>query len=128
MLHLGQNTEGLYLDNIGVYYIYTLSGVETVEGAPAASRAKVERVFPNPFNPSTTIEFSVPKNGPASIAVYDIQGRKVATVLKDTMAAGVYRVRWNGKSDDGRALSSGVYFARLEAADSRDVARLMMLK
>jgi hypothetical protein len=45
-----------------------------------------------------------------------------------TMAAGVYRVRWNGKSDDGRALSSGVYFARLEAADSRDVARLMMLK
>jgi hypothetical protein len=52
----------------------------------------------------------------------------VATVLKDTMAAGVYRVRWNGKSDDGRALSSGVYFARLEAADSRDVARLMMLK
>jgi hypothetical protein len=44
------------------------------------------------------------------------------------MAAGVYRVRWNGKSDDGRALASGVYFARLEAAGSRDMARLMMLK
>jgi hypothetical protein len=44
------------------------------------------------------------------------------------MAAGVYRVRWNGKSDDGRVLSSGVYYALLEAANSRDTARLMMLK
>lgn len=128
MLHLGQNTEALYLDNIGLYYIYTLSGVEEVEGAPAANKAKLDRVYPNPFNPNTTIEFSVPKNGPVSIAIYDIQGRKATTLVKDTMAAGVYRVRWNGKSDDGRALASGVYFARLEAAGSRDMARLMMLK
>ena len=128
ILRLGQTTEGLYLDDIGVYYVYTISGVETVEGAPAASRANLDRVFPNPFNPSTTIEFSVPTNGPASIAVYDIQGRKVATVLREAMAAGVYRVRWNGKSDDGRELSSGVYFARLEAAGGRDTARLTMLK
>lgn len=128
ILRLGQTTEGLYLDNVGLYYQYTISGVETVDGVPAASRAKLNRVFPNPFNPSTNIEFSVPANGPASIVMYDIQGRKVATVLRETMAAGVYRVRWNGKSDDGRELSSGVYFARLEAAGSRDTARLMMLK
>ena len=128
MLKLGQTTESLYLDNIGLYYIYTLSGVETVEGAPASNRAKLDRVYPNPFNPSTTVEFSVPSNGPVSVAIYDVQGRKAATLVKDTMAAGVYRVRWNGKSDDGRALSSGVYFARLEAAGGRDTARLMMLK
>jgi hypothetical protein len=128
MLRLGQTTEGLYLDDIGLYYTYTLSGVETVDGVPAASRAKLARIFPNPFNPSATIEFSVPANGPASIVMYDVQGRKVATVLRETMAAGVYRVRWNGKSDEGRELSSGVYFARLEAAGGRDTARLMMLK
>ena len=128
MLHLGHTTEGLYIDNVGLYYIYTLSGVETVDGAPASSRAKVRRVYPNPFNPSTTVEFSVPRSGPVSIAIYDVQGRRVAMLVKDTMAAGVYRVRWDGTSEDGRELSSGVYFARLVAAGSRDTARLMMLK
>ena len=125
---LGQNTEGLYIDDVGLYYAYTISGVEAVSGVPAASRASLQRVYPNPFNPNTTIEFSVPISGPASMRIYDIQGKTVATLFKDTMAAGIYRVRWNGQADNGRELSSGVYFARLETAKGRDSARLMMIK
>jgi len=125
---LGQNTEGLYVDDVGLYYAYTITGVEAVSGVPAAAGASLQKIYPNPFNPSTTIEFSVPVTGSASMRIYDIQGKTVATLFKDSMAAGVYRVRWNGQADNGRELSSGVYFARLETAKGRASARLMMIK
>ncbi len=125
---LGVRTEGTYFDNIGLYYIYTISGVEAVSPLPTAAHAEVKKIYPNPFNPQTTIEFSVPKSGPASLRIFDLQGKRVATLVDEAITAGVYRVRWNGKTDDGRDLSSGVYFARVESAKSRDSARLMMIK
>ncbi len=128
IMQLGAQTEGIYLDNIKVLYVYTISGVETVSGVPASARASVQKIFPNPFNPNTTIEFSVPKAGPTSLRIYDVQGKPVASLVNETMPAGVYRVRWNGKSDGGRELSSGVYFALVETSKGRDSARLMMLK
>ena len=125
---LGLRTEGIYFDNIKLSFIYTISGVEAVDPVPVSARAAVNRVYPNPFNPSTTIEFSVPKPGPASVRVFDLQGKRVATLVNEALGAGVYRVRWNGKADDGRDLSSGVYFARVECARSRASARLMLVK
>jgi hypothetical protein len=128
LIRLGIRTEGIYFDNIGLYSVYTITGVEAVSGVPLATRASVQKVYPNPFNPSTTIEFSVPKPGAATVRIFDLQGKAVATLVKDIMSAGVYRVRWNGKTDDGRDLSSGVYFARVESGGSRGSARLMMIK
>jgi hypothetical protein len=128
LLRLGIRTEGIYFDNVGVYSIYTITGVEAVDAVPASARASIQRVYPNPFNPSTTIEFSVPKSGATSVRIFDLQGRAVATLVRETISAGVYRVRWNGKTDDGRDLSSGVYFAGVENAGSRGSARLMMIK
>jgi hypothetical protein len=130
LTRLGIRTEGIYFDNISLYHVYTIAGVgvEAVGGVPTANRAEVRKVYPNPFNPQTTIEFSVPKPGPASVRIFDLQGRRVATLVDETMPAGVYRVRWNGQTDDGRELSSGVYFAQVASAKSRDSARLMMIK
>lgn len=127
-LRLGIQTEGIYYDDVGVYYVYTLSGVETVGGAPAQAYASIRRVFPNPFNPSTTIEFAVPNSGPTAVRVFDIAGRRIATLVDEEMAAGVYRVKWNGKTDDGRDLASGIYFAQIQSGGSRQSARLAMLK
>lgn len=128
LIRLGIRTEGIYLDNIGLYFIYTIAGVEAVDAVPVGARAAVNKIYPNPFNPSTTIEFSVPKPGPATVRIYDLQGRLVSTLVNEALGAGVYRVRWNGKSDDGRDLSSGVYFARVESSRSRASARLMMVR
>ena len=63
------------------------------------------------FNPSTTIEFSVPRSGPVRVGVFDIHGKRVATLVNDTMGSGVYRVRWNGKNSTGADAASGVYYA-----------------
>ncbi len=125
---LGANTEGIYLDNIGLYFVYTISGVETVSGVPLATRPKVEKVFPNPFNPSTTIEFSIPSAGPSSVRIFDIKGRHVATLVDQAMGAGVYRVRWNGKTDAGGSVASGVYFVNVASQKYRDSARIMVMK
>jgi hypothetical protein len=127
-LKVGVNTEGIYFDNVGVYYVYTISGAEAIGGVPGSSRAAIQRVYPNPFNPSTTIEFSVPKQGPTSIRVFDLRGRQVATLVDASMPAGQYRVRWDGRDPSGRDVSSGVYFAMIESAGTRHSVRLTLLK
>jgi hypothetical protein len=127
-LRINYNTEGIYFDNIGVYYIYSISGVETVSAAPAASRAEIRKVYPNPFNPHTTIEFSVPGAGPVAVRIFDLHGREVATLVNTPMSPGVYRARWDGRDARGRAAASGVYFASIQSRGTRDTARLMLLK
>lgn len=125
---LGVNTEGIYFDNIGVYYVYTISGVETVGGVPAGTRAAIRRVYPNPFNPSATVEFSVPKQGPVTVRVYDLQGRRVSTLTDESLPAGLYRVKWDGRDSQGNGAASGVYFATIESAGVRQSVRMTLLK
>ena len=125
-MKLGVNTEGIYFDNIGVYYVYTISGVEAVGGVPVGTRAAIRRVYPNPFNPSTTVEFSVPKQGPVAVRVYDLQGRQVSTLTDESLPAGVYRVKWDGQDRQGRGVASGIYFATIEHAGSRQSVHLVL--
>ena len=127
-LRLGFSTEGMYVDDIGVYYIYTISGVETVSGVPAATRPRIQKSFPNPFNPMTTIEFSVPKPGPVRVGIIDIHGRRVTTLVNDTMNSGVYRVRWNGKNQNGGDVASGVYYAQIQSRGGSGSGRLALIK
>lgn|GEM_PF-2176923 len=125
---LGFDTEGIYFDNIGVYYVYTISGVEQVSGVPAASRPRIQKAFPNPFNPMTTIEFSVPKSGPVRVGVFDVHGKHVATLVNEAMSSGVYRVRWNGKDSNGADASSGVYYAQIQSRGGSGSGRLVLIK
>ncbi len=76
--------------------------------------------YPNPFNPSTSIEYELPQESEVSLVIYDILGQQVrALVLGQRQAAGFYRLAWDGRSSAGRAVASGVYFYRLQAAASR---------
>ncbi len=82
--------------------------------------------YPNPFNPETTISYSVPKSGAASLKVYNLKGQVIRTLVSSVMEAGNYSVVWNGKDDNGNAVSSGVYFYRLDN-DGQTVTRKMLL-
>jgi hypothetical protein len=70
--------------------------------------------YPNPFNPSTVISFSLPEYTKVSLLVYDVHGRVVSTLVSDALSPGVYHYSWNGKSDDGQNLPSGIFFYALE--------------
>ena len=87
----------------------------------------LEYNYPNPFNPSTRIKFSIPSDMNISINVYDVMGRQVKTILSGSHAAGRYSVIWNGSDQHGRSVSSGIYFYELKGADDLVDTRKMIL-
>ena len=88
------------------------------------TEVELNQNYPNPFNPSTTIQFGLPEQSAVSLEVFDILGRKVATLLnKETRTAGRHSIRF-----DGRALASGVYLYRLRAGKSVIIKKLTLIK
>ncbi len=87
------------------------TGVKTVREEPAPFLTSAN--YPNPFNPSTTIEFTLPKEGHVALSVYNSMGQKVRELIADTMTPGLYRVVWDGRDDAGRSVSSGTYLYRV---------------
>jgi hypothetical protein len=75
--------------------------------------------FPNPFNPSTTIDYTVAEESPVVITVYNVEGRKITTLANETKSPGRYRAIWNGRDGAGRGVSTGVYFYRVTIGDYR---------
>ena len=69
--------------------------------------------YPNPFNPSTTVEYSLPTDSELTLSVYDIQGRLVTHLYKGLISTGYYKAIWNASK-----YSSGIYFIRMHALDS----------
>ena len=85
--------------------------------------AKLEQNYPNPFNPSTRIGFSITKDGPVSLRVYDILGREVAALVNENRKAGQYTEQF-----EGSRLASGVYMYVLKSSEGQLVGRMMLLK
>jgi hypothetical protein len=83
---------------------------------------------PNPFNPRTTLPFSLAAPGRARLALYDAAGRLVRVLLDQTLPAGSHRVDWDGRDGAGRPAAAGVYLARLECAGQALQRRLVLLK
>ena len=84
--------------------------------------------YPNPFNPSTHIAFTLPSAGSAQLSVYDITGRKVRDLLTSTMTAGTHEMVWDGRDESGAAVSSGTYIARLKMGNVTASHRMTLMK
>lgn len=101
------------------------ASLEDGEPLPPVGTGRVANA-PNPFNPSTTIRFGLERSGYVDLAVYDVAGRRVRTLIAQDYAAGEHRMRWDGRDDRGVDVPSGIYFARL-SADGRTLSRKMTL-
>jgi len=84
--------------------------------------------YPNPFNPSTTISFSLEVSGFVSLDVYNIKGQKVRSLVSDVRGAGEHQVVWNGCDEQGRSVGSGVYFYRLDTGGYIGVKKMVMVR
>jgi hypothetical protein len=84
--------------------------------------------FPNPFNPGTVIEFSLPVAAKATVEVFNVLGVKVNTLIDRFLPAGRYTVAWNGTDGSGRSAASGMYFYRLSAGDFSDTRKMLLVK
>ncbi len=71
--------------------------------------------YPNPFNPSTQIQFGLPEESRVKLSIFDVTGREIVRLVDDSRAAGFHAVTWNARNNTGSTLASGVYFYRLEA-------------
>lgn len=89
---------------------------------------RVENCHPNPFNPTTTIDFSVPKAGNVKLSIYDLKGRKIRTMLDKELLSGKHNVVWDGKDDDGLISASGIYFIRIDACGKHHVCKVSLVK
>ena len=85
-------------------------------------------IQPNPFNPQTTVHFSLPKSERVRIAIHDVTGALVRQLVDETMPSGQHQARWDGKSDRGTGVTSGVYFVRMMAGSYSEVRKIVMLK
>ena len=89
---------------------------------------KLKNNYPNPFNPETIIEYLVPKNGQVNLVIYNMLGQKVRTLVNEVKTAGTYQVFWNGRNEDGTALSSGVYFYQLQGENALITKKMTLIK
>jgi hypothetical protein len=116
----------------------TLRGVDnrdlTVELGSYESRPEIPTVFrlvgntPNPSTPKTSIAYNVLHESQVSIVVYDVSGRRVATLVDGVVEPGRHYVTWDGRNDSGESVGSGVYFCTMEAPEFHDNHKMMLLK
>ncbi len=84
--------------------------------------------FPNPFNPVTTISYAVPATGDVSIKVYNMKGQVVRTLVNSSVTAGNHSVVWNGTDDNGSAVSSGLYFYKIQSNNQTLTKKMLLAK
>jgi hypothetical protein len=105
--------------------------IDHQKGAELPSTISLGQNYPNPFNPTTIITFSIPQsmaNSLVELSIYNLIGQKVKQLLREKMPAGNFATRWDGTSESGGVVASGVYFYRLTAGDVVQSRKLMMLK
>lgn len=90
---------------------------------PASANA-----HPNPFGESVTIDFAVPRGGPVELAIFDVAGRRVRSLVKQTFPAGGYQRIWDGRDHQGREMVAGIYFAKMRVGDQLVVQKLVLAR
>lgn len=115
------NTELTVQIGVGVEVAIDESGLTPFEFA-------LHQNYPNPFNPETNIQFDVAENSDVNVSIFNIMGQKVATLVNGNMDAGIYHIKWNGISDKGIALPSGMYFYKMKSLEYLSVKKLVLVK
>jgi flagellar hook capping protein FlgD len=92
------------------------------------ARLAIQDLGPNPFTQSTTITLAVPRRAPSRLIVYDVTGRAVRTLVDDVLEAGIQPVAWDGRTDAGTPVGTGVYFARFESGGLTSARRIVRIR
>ncbi len=108
-----------------LYGVGWLTGARTPEFPPALV---VEPNYPNPFSSSTWIRFSLPRASAVTVMIYDVLGRRVATLSRPGLGPGEQRILWDGRDERGRRVSSGVYFYRVEAGGVSETRKAVLTR
>lgn len=118
--------DGIAIIDIGAYeYQDSVSTLEDI--IKPITQTKISN-YPNPFNPSTTIKLDLAESGQIELAIYNIKGQKVKTLLDCTTSPGIYECVWYGKDETGKSVSSGQYVVNLQQNGKETAKKIMMIK
>jgi hypothetical protein len=106
----------------------TVVMLPTAAGGVPISDVELLQNNPNPFNPSTTISYLLPETETVRLVVYDVRGREVVVLTSGLRPAGRHDIRWDGRNRVGEAVSSGVYYYRLQTGNRTLVRKMLLLK
>jgi hypothetical protein len=119
-------------------YVGTRDGHVTGFGLPpgasvdndlaAHGRMWLSVAHPNPFAGATTVDLALPQSGPATLAIFDLSGRRVRRLLAGDFAAGSRRVVWDGRNDEGVSVPAGLYLVRLDSAGTQQTRRVVLVR
>jgi hypothetical protein len=122
-MHRGNTRRTGYIGDV------TTAAPEDDDPQPAVpGRYALHQNYPNPFNPETAIRYSLAQAGPARLAVYNVLGQEVVTLVDAHQAAGAHEIVWSGVDSGGRAVSSGLYFYRLQAGEFSETRKMVLLR
>lgn len=111
--------------------VFTIIGSARVEmnfDSNLPSKFTVEQNYPNPFNNATMIPFQIPQKSHVRICIFNTMGQEILRLLDQEVMSGTYRILWDGKDANGREMSSGIYFYRVEACGQVLTRRLLYLR
>ena len=94
----------------------------------AVAAARIDAVYPNPFNPQTTVSYSLAEAGLVTLEVYAVDGRRVRTLRNASLDAGAFTVTWDGRDDGGRPVASGAWFVRMRSGGAVDTEKVTLMK
>ncbi len=124
-------------NSVGQGYLDAHAAVKKV-AAQATSIARIEDAlpgafelkqnYPNPFNPSTHIEYSLTSDAPTVLKIYNVAGQHIRTLINETQNAGKYTVEWDGTNDTGQRMASGIYYATLNAGQSMQTRKMVLVR
>ena len=123
-LFVGEKDGGLYFFR----RIPGTTGVTLPEEEALPQAFELSQNYPNPFNPETKIEYSLPNAAVVKLAVYNLLGQRVATLVDQRQSAGIHSIFWNGKDDLGRSVASGIYLYRLEISEFVKARQLILIR
>jgi hypothetical protein len=112
------------LSDLGMYP----STVEEDQKSHLPLSFSLKQNFPNPFNLETVIEYFLPQDSRVQIAIYNLLGQRVKVLVNEREPAGNKKVSWDGRNGRGEAVSSGIYFYRIEADEFTQTKRMVLLK
>ncbi len=121
---VGQN-DGGYVKFMELTLNYPVASEDPIN-KPVISM--LQQNFPNPFNPETTISFSIPKSGKANLSIYNTKGQLVKTLVDGNVAKGAQQLTWKGTDNNGKRVGSGLYFYKLNTDGKVETRKMMLMK
>jgi uncharacterized protein (DUF362 family) len=104
------------------------TAIEEAADGPRPQQSALANLYPNPFNSATQIRFELARDGKADLAVWDVLGRRVKTLVTSPLPAGMHQITWDGRADDGGIVATGVYWVRLQTPDATSTRPITLLR